>query len=74
MTPHERIRAVAGAGLDPWTLNEKFLNDAIDRGDKILLNVKKSEIRSGSYLELEIKHLRENGYKWVNQWALVKYK
>jgi len=65
---------VKDAGLDPWTLNEKFLNDAIDRGDKILLNVKKSEIRSGSYLELEIKHLRENGYKWVNQWALVKYK
>jgi hypothetical protein len=50
---------------DPWVLNERFLDVITERGDKILLNVKRSEIRFGSYLE-------KKGYKWVNQWTLVK--
>ena len=57
---------------DPWTLNERFLKVITDRGDKILLNVPKNKIRPGSYLEKEITYLEEQGYKWINQWALVK--
>ena len=58
---------------DPWVLNEKFLDVVAAKGDKILLNVPKNEIRPGSYLEKEIKHLTEKkGYVWQNQWSLVK--
>jgi RHS repeat-associated protein len=57
---------------DPWVLNERFLDVITERGDKILLNVPKNKIRPHSYLEKEIKYLEEYGYKWINQWVLVK--
>ncbi len=58
---------------NPWILNEKFLDLVADRGDRIILNVTKQNIRSGSYLEDEIRYLTtKKGYKWVNQWSLKK--
>lgn len=57
---------------DPWFLNEKFLKLVIDRGDDILLNVSKNNIRPNSYLEKEIDFLLKNGYQWKNQWSLRK--
>ena len=57
---------------DPWFLNEKFLKLVTDRGDDILLNVSKNNIRPNSYLEKEIDFLLKNGYQWKNQWSLRK--
>ena len=57
---------------DPWFLNEKFLKLVTDRGDDILLNVSKNNIRPNSYLEKEIDFLLKNGYQWKNQWSLKK--
>jgi hypothetical protein len=53
-------------------LNEKFLKLVTDRGDDILLNVSKNNIRPNSYLEKEIDFLLKNGYQWKNQWSLRK--
>jgi len=63
---------IIAAGEDPWVLNKRFLDETIANGDDILLNVPKSKIRPGSYLEREIDCLLKNGYKWVNQWSLRK--
>ncbi len=60
------------AGKDPWELNKRFLDEIINKGDDVFLNVPKNGIRPNSYLEREIEHLQKNGYKWVNQWSLKK--
>lgn len=61
---------VVRSGRDPWTLNEHFLDGRIANGDRILMSTPKGDIRPGSYLEREVNHLQDNGYKWVNQWSL----
>ena len=53
-----------------WAANKHFLDTRIAAGDRILLSQVKNTINSGSYLEQEVKYLLDNGYKWVNQWAL----
>jgi RHS repeat-associated protein len=56
-----------------WEANKHFLDVIADRGDDVLLSIPKTEIRPDSYLARELAHLVNNkGYKWVNQWKLVK--
>lgn len=57
-------------GVDPWDLNQYFLDTRIAAGDRVLLSVPKTEIPPGTYLAREVQYLIENGYSWVNQWAL----
>ena len=66
----DRWDDVVSSGRDPWTLNEHFLDGRIANGDRILMSTPKGDIRPGSYLEREVNHLQDNGYKWVNQWSL----
>ena len=56
-----------------WGANEHFLNKIAEKGDDVYLSISKSQIRPGSYLQKEIKHLiNSKGYRWVNQWKLIK--
>lgn len=52
--------------------NLHFLDVIIDRGDEVLLSIPKNDVRPDSALAMEIKYLKEKGYKWINQWKLVK--
>gem|GEM_PF-6308577 len=53
--------------------NKHFLDLIADKGDQILLSVPKGKIRPSSYLMDEIEYLtKEKGYRWINQWSLVK--
>lgn len=61
---------VVKSGRDPWTLNEHFLDGRVANGDRILMSTPKGDIKPGSYLEREVNHLQDNGYKWANQWSL----
>jgi RHS repeat-associated protein len=54
----------------PLGLNQLFLDGRIAAGDRILVSLAKSEIKGGGVLPWEIQYLKENGYRWVNQWAL----
>jgi RHS repeat-associated protein len=54
-----------------WAANTHFLDQIAARGDRVLLSLPKGDIRPGSYLADEIRHLTEHrGYVWVNQWSL----
>ena len=53
-----------------WPKNAKFLDSVVARGDQVIVSTQKALIRAGSTLEREIMYLRENGYKWINQWSL----
>jgi hypothetical protein len=57
-------------GVDPWDLNQHFLDTRIAAGDRMLLSVPKNDVLPGTYLAREIGYLVDNGYRWVNQWAL----
>lgn len=61
---------IADRGGSPWFLNRAFLDDRIAAGDRVLVSVPKGRIEEISYLTEEIEYLLENGYQWVNQWAL----
>ena len=53
--------------------NTHFLDVISRRGDKVLLSIEKGLIRQNTWLAREIHYLTLfRGYKWVNQWALVK--
>jgi hypothetical protein len=53
--------------------NHHFLDVISSRGDKVLLSIRKGLIQPNTWLSKEIYYLRMyKGYKWVNQWALVK--
>jgi hypothetical protein len=53
--------------------NQHFLDVISSRGDKVLLSIPKTFIREISWLRNEIDYLRMfKGYKWVNQWSLIK--
>lgn len=62
---------IVARGDDPWALNQHFLDDRIGAGDRMLLSVARQDIRPGSYLAREVGYLKDNGYQWVNQWALM---
>lgn len=48
-----------------WAANQKWLGEAIARGDKIVVATPKSEIRPETPHTKEIKYLtEEKGYKW----------
>jgi hypothetical protein len=60
-------------GIDPWALNEHFLDVISDRGDRVLLSVPKQKIPDGGYLSREVQHLvNQRGYTWMNQWSLQR--
>ena len=63
---------MAAQGADPWPLNQYFLDTRIAAGDRVLLSVPKNEILPGTYLQAEVDYLTapDNGYRWLNQWAL----
>jgi hypothetical protein len=45
-----------------WQSNMRFLDRAIDRGDRIVLATHVEDVRPGSFLEREIQYLQTNGY------------
>jgi len=56
-----------------WEADKHFLDVIAKKGDDILLSIPKTKIKPGSYLAREISYLvKEKGYKWINQWKLVK--
>jgi RHS repeat-associated protein len=46
-----------------WAANQKFLDDAIARGDTFRLATRLKDVREGSSLEKEIQYLLKSGYK-----------
>jgi len=46
-----------------WAANQRFLDDAIARGDTIRLATSPDKVRPGSYLEKETRYLTEHGYQ-----------
>jgi RHS repeat-associated protein len=48
---------------EQWAANVKFLDRTIRRGDEILLATPLEQVRTGSWLEREIKYLLEKGYQ-----------
>ena len=57
------------AGGDPWKYNQALI---IRKGDRVLLSIPKTGIRSRTFLKREIDYLLSNGYRWKNQWMLEK--
>jgi hypothetical protein len=56
-----------------WSANTRFLDIIAERGNQVYLSVSKQNIKPGTYLAEEIQYLtKEKGYKWINQWSLVK--
>lgn len=43
-----------------WEANRKFLDDAIDRGDEIVLST--TRVKRGSWFERELRYLAGKGY------------
>ena len=60
--------------VERWGVNERFLKSVTDSGDQIFFNISKSKIRpSNRYSLMEIDYLTNKaGYRWVNQWSLIK--
>jgi hypothetical protein len=52
MTPEEQ-----------WAANRKFLDDAIARGDEILLATPLEGLHSGSWYERELRYLASRGFR-----------
>ncbi|HWE01864.1 MAG TPA: hypothetical protein VG326_05590 [Tepidisphaeraceae bacterium] len=48
---------------EQWAANQKFLDDAIARGETFRLATPLDEVRPGSFLEDEVNHLTTNGYQ-----------
>jgi hypothetical protein len=46
-----------------WSLNRAFLDDAIESGDEFIIKAG-DFIPSGSFLDREIRYLRDRGYVW----------
>ncbi len=62
-------------GQDVWSINRMFLDKVAAKGDDIILNVTRKNVRKGSYLEKEIDYLTsKKGYIWKNNTTLVKKK
>jgi hypothetical protein len=58
-----------------WAINQKFIDDAIARGDDFILATPPNAVRPGSYLDREIQYLLSQGYVIVQDngvWKLVK--
>ncbi len=51
--------------------NTRFLNTTIANADRVLTTTPRIAIQEGTALYSEIAYLEANGYRWVNQWALV---
>jgi len=48
-----------------WAANQKYLDRAIGQGAEFVLATPRDKIRSGSYLQREVKYLLSNGYEWA---------
>jgi hypothetical protein len=46
-----------------WQANRKFLDQAISRGDEIILATPLHRLKPGSYFERELEYLASNGYE-----------
>jgi hypothetical protein len=46
-----------------WAINKQFLDEAIARGDEILLASPESAARAGTFLARELAYLRSLGYE-----------
>ena len=55
-----------------WEANKRFLDIISNNNNQVYLSISKSQIRAGSILLKEINYLRVKGYRWLNQWSLVK--
>lgn len=54
-------------------MNRHFLEVIAERGDQVYLSIPKKAIGESTPLDWEIDTLiKEFGYKWINQWSLVK--
>ncbi len=58
------------SATDRWAANSHFLDTRIAAADTFYSTVPSTEIRIGSDLAREVAYLQDNGYQWVNQWAL----
>ena len=47
---------------EQWSMNQKFLDDAITRGDQFQLATPLDQVRPGSFLERELEYLEGKGY------------
>jgi len=58
----------AMSGPEKWAKNQKWLDEAIARGDEIIAATPKSSIEAGTYYDKEINYLtKEKGYTWNNE-------
>jgi hypothetical protein len=57
-------------GIDPWQLNQRFLDGRIEAGDTVLLQVAEKEIIPGTYLQREVTYLLSKGYRWTDSMSL----
>jgi hypothetical protein len=49
-----------------WAANKQFLDEALARGDRIVLATALDAVRPGTFLEREITYLKELGYTFVD--------
>jgi RHS repeat-associated protein len=47
---------------EQWSMNERFLDEAIARGDKFQLATPLDKVRPGSFFERELRYLESKGY------------
>ena len=48
---------------EQWAANSKFLDDAITRGDEILLATPLEKLHTGSWYERELRYLASKGFR-----------
>jgi len=58
--PTEQWNAMSPS--EQWSMNQKFLDDAIARGDQFKLATPLDQVRPGSFLEKELEYLEGKGY------------
>ncbi|GGF35554.1 putative T7SS-secreted protein [Williamsia phyllosphaerae] len=58
-------------GIDPWLLNEHFLDNRIAAGDRMIIAPKDGvTIPPTSYLRREIDYLLDHGYTWADRFLM----
>ena len=66
----------AGSGRWNWTRNKRFLDDAIESGDRLLIvSPPKAPNRGGNAFQRELKYLSKRGYSFEKSgqnWVAVR--
>jgi hypothetical protein len=52
----------AKSSSEQWSMNQKYLDDAIARGDQFKLATPLDQVRPGSFFERELQYLEGKGY------------